>query len=67
MSVAAITWEDWLAPQASNADERFVGTVVVPDDGFAQALLERLVSRSNSADGFDRDTLKNLNREAWGS
>lgn len=68
MDAVAITrgWEKWSAPHASNTGERFVGTVVVPDDGLAQALLERLVARSNIAEGFDRETLKDLNRRAWG-
>lgn len=68
MGAVAVTrgWEKWSAPHASNTGERFFETVVVPKEGLVEALLERLVARSNSAHGFDRATLKNLNREAWG-
>lgn len=59
-------WEKWSTPQASNTGEHYIESVVVPNEGLVQVLLERLVARSNSAEGFDRDTLKNLNREAWG-
>jgi hypothetical protein len=68
MGAVAVTrgWEKWSAPQASNSGEHFTETVVVPSQDLAEALLERLVARSNSAEGFDRATLKNLDRDAWG-
>lgn len=39
----------------------------VGDDDRREELLERLVQRSRSANGFDRDRLLRIDEEAWGS
>lgn len=67
MSAVEVTrgWDKWSASQTSNTGESYTETVVVPSEGLAEALLERLIARSNSSEGFDRDTLKSLNHDAW--
>jgi hypothetical protein len=65
-------WVHEKAPQASNDETVIeVETRLIPSDEAVEeirrtrALLERLIKRSTSRDGLDREALLDLN-EAWG-
>ena len=57
----------WQAHMESNVSASFFVSARFPSETLDQALLERLVQRSNAPTGFDRGLLKRLNAEVWGT
>jgi hypothetical protein len=69
VAFTASTVTEWIGSDvpSSTAVKTDHSDVIVPDSAGAERLLERLICRSTSDEGLDRETLRNLNRDAWGA
>ena len=60
-------WEKRPAGSESNANREIVDAVSLPAAALVDDLLERLIVRSTSPEGFDREILRKLNHDVWGA
>ena len=66
MTIAPVRTDEKVAKVNGHSRPTSEADLVSSDVTVAQALLERLIYRTTTANGIDRETLLNLDTEGWG-